>query len=295
MIFDLMAKLFSKHDLPQEFRIPMKHCKLFVFPGRARELLLKERNEEEAAFLRENFFLPFQYVAIEDTASCVILWDKDKGAKGLHVERMFLECMPADADAEEFREKARAAGSEDAVEILKSLPPKTCIISYGCIRYCDMGTQSMRLEGKLLAAIGVCPDGVVFPPEELSKVLPPEPSTRNVGMALEEIMYFNSPDRFIFEKTPKAFLDGKTKSVPRSHERPIYTILSPTEIRKEMQLPESTDKRSVRLHERRRHYRTLNDDRFVNAKGKTIVVKASWIGPSENIVGNKRYKVLLDR
>jgi hypothetical protein len=50
-----------------------------------------------------------------------------------------------------------------------------------------------------------------------------------------------------------------------------------------------------RPHERRAHERKLRSPKFVHKQGQKIIVKSSWIGPKENRVGGKRYRVIVDQ
>ena len=58
-------------------------------------------------------------------------------------------------------------------------------------------------------------------------------------------MPLNDPETFILESTPLAALNrkpvklkpGQIRRIPRTHERPAYTILKPHEIRERMKLP----------------------------------------------------------
>lgn len=85
------------------------------------------------------------------------------------------------------------------------------------------------------------------------------------------------------------------RKIPRHHDRPVYTLLTPQAIRQQY-IPRSKvpTGRKVGAHERRRHYRTLRSDRFTRMRGRTIVVPATWVGPSEAVIGNRRYRVMLD-
>jgi hypothetical protein len=141
----------------------------------------------------------------------------------------------------------------------------------------------------------------------------------NAYSTVQEIIYFNQSDRFILEEKPLVAKKRKKKlqqKILRSHERPKYTILKPHDIRKRMRLPKvHIDKKSPIAHERRRHSRWLSNKKYAFDKdgkpreGKIIPygrrkgeiyylhvdVPATWIGPSENIVGNKHYKVLVNK
>ena len=127
----------------------------------------------------------------------------------------------------------------------------------------------------------------------------------NVMTAYEEVMYINQPTHFILEQVNVKLHEKfqrkfggkkKKKRYPRSTERPTYTVLPPKKIRQKMGLPpienETNGKKAP--HWRRAHTRVLRSDRY-RQKGKTIFVKACWIGPSEAKVGGKHYKVLLDK
>jgi hypothetical protein len=136
------------------------------------------------------------------------------------------------------------------------------------------------------------------------------PVLGNVNTSLQEVFYFNSPDRFIVEECPiKAMQRWKKRKqrerrkhkgkrrvqVRREHERPVYTLLKPKEIRVKLGLPALAAGGPRRPHERRRHYRTYRDERYVKMRNKTVVIPASWVGPSEATIGNRRYRILLDK
>jgi hypothetical protein len=121
----------------------------------------------------------------------------------------------------------------------------------------------------------------------------------NISTAIEEIIYFNSPDRFIVESRPAKVKhrDARSLRILRSVERPQYILLKPQEIRQRLHLQGvgSGNGSTKTPHERRRHYRTLKSDKFVNKKGETVVVKGTWVGPSEAVVEGRIYRVLFNR
>ncbi|MCB0346442.1 MAG: hypothetical protein KDD66_15090, partial [Bdellovibrionales bacterium] len=79
MLFDSLLGLVERNYLPAEVARVVRNSRLFVFPGRAHEVLAEEKSatDEEIAELNERFRLPFDTVAVEDSASLVIIADCD--------------------------------------------------------------------------------------------------------------------------------------------------------------------------------------------------------------------------
>lgn len=307
MIFDLFARLCERH---YPILVPiLKQARLFHFPAYAQTFLAKEHSEEERKFMQEMFFLPFPVIAVEDKVSCILMWDAVKDQRGINQRRFVAECLPALVPEEEGLRKDEPCSVEEYEKTISDLPPKTATISVGKIDSFIVESQKRHLiEGSLQDAFLASKKGGLLVSTEKMKALRHgnsgswENSTRaflrNVCTALEEVAYLNTPDRFILEKSP--FRGSKKKKqqtgIARSHDRPIYTLLRPKEIREEMKLSEPTavGGLSRRPHERRAHTRTFKSDRFTNKKNKSIIISATWIGPKENIVGKTRYKVLVD-
>lgn len=103
-------------------------------------------------------------------------------------------------------------------------------------------------------------------------------------------------ENFILETTPKKVRKPKPGKIPRSHERPYYTLLTPKKIRKKLGIenPGSKSGSSPTPHERRGHWRTYRAECYKNMRGKRQWIDPLWIGASEARVGNKIYKVRLD-
>lgn len=160
------------------------------------------------------------------------------------------------------------------------------------LQWSSMGTTNIEertyRENDLSGAIDSC-----WSNEKLAEIV--NTISGYVMMANTALSFINHPKKFIFETKDVSMTDKVSKlKNRRSHQRPTYTVISPLEIRNIMNVTADTG-RIVSAHERRRHPRWFKSDRFVNVKGQVIWVESTWIGPSEQTVGNKHYKVLLDK
>jgi hypothetical protein len=117
-----------------------------------------------------------------------------------------------------------------------------------------------------------------------------------IGKAMTLIMSLNTPDRFILETAPVNTGVRSKNYIPRSHQRPEYILLHPGVIRQYMKTEHEIMGKTRCGHERRAHNRTYPDDpiKFPKAHGKTVRIDAMWIGTTEAVVGDRRYKVILD-
>jgi hypothetical protein len=303
MIFDKLCGIAERHV--KEFRPILDAAKLFEFPGRAHDILPKGIDPKLSDMLMETFFLPFPVVAIEDTASCVVLVDQKPDQQGFADFRMFIECAPLDPRmASEYGDVT----PEEAEAIKKgiiNMPTDACIVRAGEIRF--MGLNQAVLDGEnmlyecrrqwfavMTKSKIISPARVLDSNNELDQHII-QCGGRAAATALEEVYYFNAPDRFVVEKSSVANPRKSNLKIKRSGERPSYVLLTPKEIREKLIPAEAQAHGSTRQpHERRRHFRTLRSDRYVNAQGKTIVIPATWIGPDEGTVNGRRYKVRLD-
>jgi hypothetical protein len=107
------------------------------------------------------------------------------------------------------------------------------------------------------------------------------------------LMYLNQPKKFIFEFHPTNMKPSK-KKIARSDRRKTYTVLRPNEIRKIMRTHAESG-RTVTGHDRRGHWRHFNSERFINNRGSRKWIDAVWVGPKEAVIGNKKYRVVLDK
>ena len=298
MIFDQFCGLVERHF--PNLRRYAESARIFHFPGKAHEIL--PHTMENADYFLENFFLPFRTVAIEDPASMIILFDPEPEARGLGIKRMFIECTPIGQAGGNFYDSDRLDNEvQDGYRELAKQYGELWHVTKGWLSFLGYKENTWRIGGHVDYVALVSMKSLI---NEYTKGLDELDASilRNISTAFEELMYFNSPDRFILEETPLGALQKRgtgaaRAKIPRSHDRPVYTILEPTEIRQKLNLPiERTGTHASPVpHDRRAHPRTLRSEKFKNKKGQTIIIPATWVGVSEVTRGNKRYKILLDR
>lgn len=299
MIFDDFVSV-SKFcpDLKQYLR----RARIFHFPAYAREFVPTEISDEEVVFLKENFFLPFPCLAVEDKTSCVLIWDDKQTKKeiptGIDRKRFFAECLPAgnlDPAAYRADEEELIKGAPDIPELKGAF-----LISWGHVEHFRIVNNKEELVGgRFAGGLLVNKHEVLFEFQAESGLTQQqftEGFLKNCKTALEEVTYMNSPSRFILEKRPLQVRQHRNKRrIPRSNERPVYTLMTPKEIRTEMRLPPVSSGGARSPHERRRHVRKYRDARFSErVRNKTYIIPATWVGPSETRFDGHRYKVMLD-
>jgi len=96
MIFDELCS-YSERYLKPERRHSLGECKLFTFTEDLCDLSEEGIDYEERRLLSEAFFLPYPHVALEDSLSCVALFDPEEGCNGSEVNRYYLACFLDDA------------------------------------------------------------------------------------------------------------------------------------------------------------------------------------------------------
>lgn len=295
-IFDTFCKCVERFLPDHKVKELVARSKLFVFPGRSQDVLPKTFTDEEVQFFKDNFILPFSTIAVEDLASCVILSDTIKEQKGLEEYRLFAECVPFSPKTLENFSNWTSEDNEGAIE-------GNILITMGDLKLIQEGGSKQYIHGSVFCAFVMNLEKDAINDRSSDFHTNDEYANhtlKNAAVALEEVMFFNNPERFVMEKTPLGYIKRRKSGkrdvkIPRSHQRPIYTILDPKEIKRYMGITESeTERNSPRPHERRRHYRHLRSDHFKNKKGQVIVIPATWIGSSEATVGNHQYKVRLD-
>lgn len=299
MIFDTLAAIVERH-YPQLFN-DVNKAKLFVLPYPAHEVIPQKIPPEEMSLLEEEFFLPFRTIAVEDPATCTILIDTEKDQKGIGTRRLFMELIDFSAPQSAF-DPRRTEGH--SVEDLRAMtPPGTCKLTLGSIDevkvdatksgfWINITLEHSALVNKQKVVIEFEPGRPVWQAIQ-------EESSKNMLSTLQEVMWFNTPSRFVVEvsspKAKKKAAEKKHKRIVRSDSRPHYTLLTPGEIRKILRIPDPDPTgRHPAPHWRRRHKRFLTDPRYTKKRFKWVDVPATWVGPDEAIVEHKRYKIRWD-
>lgn len=306
MIFDQLCHHIERQPLLPQLLGMDRRDMLFHFVKSARLFLIDKAvenlpiNWDEAVVDEENFFLPFPIVAIEDPDSCVLLIDTLKEQTGLIKPRMVIMCSSGGRHIEEdfFSRHGRAPTSNEILRV-----KQFCYIAAGMIYNGSFGgvEEGWGFKVGLMGGVWMDGDEIAGTSKTLGYMYPnmdKEGLTLDLGThaksAIEEIIWFNQPHRFVMEASSLKTKTPKPGRLPRSHERPTYTLIRPNDARRIMRLPSLHQGGTVAPHERRRHFRTLRSEVFTNKRGQTIQVRATWVGPDEAIVGNKKYKIMTD-
>jgi len=316
MYFDQLCNMLERHfpDLAPF----MEEAKVFYLPVNPHEMLQDELEEDQGDRL-DLFRLPFPIIAVEDNASVVVIIDDDENNIGLNCVRHCIMYTPSEKkdgayDPEKQKESKHLFG-----QVHESFQGGNKEFD-GCLEFLDIFSISKNDTLSEWVVDGVYQDSYfvnkkyksksiktmmeeTLPSDAIKYVLDLQAKTvlDNASVAFREIFYFMNPNFFILKEEPlnaKPKKGKKKDMISRSHERPLYTALRPTQIREKLglQQPPTPDRKrgSPVPHERRAHLRRLKKESGYK-EDKVITVKASWIGDSEKIIGNKRYKVILDR
>lgn len=302
MLFDKLCGLVERYF---PFMSSYFHnAALFHFPGIPHNFLTEIKNEINYNEANELFSLPFPVVAIEDNASVTVLMDTQKDQIGLHGERHFIDMFCID---EKFGENTneRMRSREEIQDVKKEIYENFGVsysVSMGSIysiHYKD-GSGRLSCDGFVSSIYLLNKKKIIYHHEIKNKHDMDDSvkeALRNPITAYEELIMLSNPKYFVLEESPATEnkRQKKDKKIPRSEQRPIFTYLKPNEIRKKLNLkhPETGERNSPAPHERRKHLRRLRKESGFK-EDRIVPVKASWIGASEKVVGNKRYRVRLD-
>lgn len=266
MLFDKLCGIIERHA-PQ-YRKYLEEARIFHF-------------EEDFGSITapsdpyEKFFLPFRTVAVESSYdySVKIYSDHVKDQVGLTEYRTFIDCGYIPSHNIYTLTKG-IIGSIQGVQAKRHLK-----IRFDFAIICN--------KDRILRDLRMFPDKWSGDVEEDAKY--------NVMLGITRLIYVNTVHRFVLEEASIKASTKKSKKIPRSIERPIYTLLTPDQIRRKLGLADRVHQGGTKTpHERRRHMRILRSDKFVNKKGQALIIPATWIGDREKIIGNKRYIVRTD-
>lgn len=307
MFFDKACKMAERH-LPKIKQL-LQEARLFdLSEYSAHEMLPESLSPEELEYQKTGFSLPFPVCWFEDKATGVLLVDTHPEQLGMDVEHFYVEYFPMGGMHEGFDANHMPIGVDVQAQV-ESMRQMTqahgvkfedcCIMHFGTIQMKDLKNNGVEFGqyGSLHRTLVGTPEKVILDisGEEINEELL-KSSIINAAVAFKEAMTLNSPNRFILETAPlKIKKQKKAGLIPRSHQRPKYTLLKPKEIRKQMGITDPETTGSRKPHERRAHPRRLTSEKFTKMQGKIITIPATWIGPSESIVGKRKYKVLLDK
>ena len=325
----------------------LKEARLFHFPYKAHEVMQAEMRKLDPVDMQYTFTLPYDTVAVEDESSCVVLWDREKNQMGLGELRGFIDCVRLDYDRDNFDDNEDAERMYEKVSKNPThkyfVENKYCAVTAGYVNCVYFTTDNLITEGNLNHSFIANKKHLWGENYHLDEKSPKLPYTladflsgkvsekdlrdsvphamdrtdiltsalRNAQTALNEIFLTRQPTRFIVEDTPKkAKTNGKL--IPRSHQRPIYRILTVPEIRKIMKTENHPENRKSPIsHIRSRHKRILRSERYaVDRQGKPrekkyfaygprkgdhyydiIDIPATWVGPDEVEIGKRWIRV----
>ncbi len=300
MIFDKICGYIEKYKKLNTLRPLVESSKLFDFPLKAHEI-----PQTLTAESFQEFFLPFPTVAIEDKASLIILSDVEPGQIGMNSPRLFIEVMPLVIDTGAFAHGPEFEPDFDPMVNLANNGIEAIIIVGYISSHKVRDEGGVEIQGGTRSMFYINIDG------EINEVPPPSDANmtlRNPIAAVEEIIYFNTHNRFILESKLKNPPKRKNKKIIRSHERPKYTILEVGKIRSKLGL-EQVDPLKVLEHgfDRRAHWRYFQDKKY--SENNTLSLKplpdgrmyykktrvgSTWVGPTKAIVGKRIYTVRTD-
>lgn len=299
--FNAVCRVVQAHrrraELPNwVFRL-VQNAAYFQFPGHSALDLPNEKIFAEGAdAVSESFFLPFRQTVVEDDEKIVFLEDSEEKQEGLAGSRKYVVAFyhtNADSDKNAL---VFEWGSIESGAFTNSAGP---------IESPKWGTRlGISLHGGMLAT----KKEIIQPLDGFSASDFTDPNSQTiirnvstlVGGALRVIAYFNMPNRFIFEVGPVKPEPDHGAKIKWGEVRPRFTLLTPGEIKRVLGVPDDADVEAEIArspHPRRAHKRKFRSDRYKASGlfGTSILIPATWVGPSEAVIGQRLYRVHLDR
>lgn len=226
----------------------------------------------------DNLFLPRDPCAIEDASSCVVIEDNYVNQVGVDKPRTFLDIQTVTPDKCPNAFLNAAPFSKSAIFVCK-------------FEYSHVGEEHCILP-QMVFFIPHGGEGVfiIKPPlgSDFSALL-----AMQATKAIQEIAAINSPANIVVEhrEAMTKLRDGRTVKVDQMKKRPrgsrpisrIRYLVLPKRKAHILVTGAHSEAESVQRcpHVRRRHLRYLGSERFNHKRGETIIVRESWIGPTE--------------
>lgn len=318
MLFDLFIQ--HRDMFPPKFRTYVQRARLFQFDLMPTETMCGFSTDLIDG-LSYDFFLPFPVVAVEDKVSCVIVADIEKESIGLNVPRIFMEVAPLVNYTKDGAYKLQSTATDDEITkdkerrdmLAKHMQEGTAyphVVRYG-FTHIEWSTEYKKWKAysKLGGSFIIRKDGIYdmtkIPTLKMDDIV--DDFCRACVTAYEELIHLSSPQKFILMTMNKSNDNKQHIKYKLARERPLYTVLTPQQIRKIIKkdepIPEHDKQGRVilerRAHIRREHTRTLKNEKFKDKIGQVINVKrafvpAIWRGEYEHEDSINRYRVLLD-
>lgn len=267
MLFDLLCKMYEKTHLQQ---LP-RQAKLFVFNGKLPEV---SKDNLGIVFPYNTVAYEYQVIAGEYQVlanNCILI-----------------------SNVVEEKEAIKDMNARYTVVLISQFPnPKM-----------NMRMETIVIDGYFLESapqeLSVYPtaacqiiDGKMMNPQEING-----DHLRwfndMTQYAIDATNVLSEPSMHIVKQYPAR--EHNSKLILRSHQRPIYTVVNTAMLQTRYELGRMSGESGITKssHFRRAHKRLLTSERFTSKRGQYVKVKHTWIGPSETIINNRRYQVILD-
>lgn len=193
MIFDALGAIASKWLT--EIRPLVDAATLLHLPVTPHEVLPRQQDLETMSKVSVGFKLPYPITAIEDHASCVVLIDPRPDLLGLDEQRLFVECVPLQADEDRYNDTPAARALCEAGKANR--PPGMYSVCLGRISCPAQRAGSWLATGDLLWVVNGTVAGPYSTADDFHAL--PEPliavmvqaSLRNAMTAIEEVIALN--------------------------------------------------------------------------------------------------------
>jgi hypothetical protein len=319
--FDTLMDL--SHKVPERLRKHLKTAKLFqydLYPVDTMEGV----SMDSVPKLIETFAMPFPRVAIEDNVGVVIFAGEKDEVTDLTATRTMIgltevldsEKVYRDNDSDDMflnsvlgNDRAtRRAAIKDMNGSFLLYTGNISVVwlpdeEKWCVESADVFTFSIiSANEECIPSIDL--DFKTMAIKEDIYALAERDMARAAITAYEELLPLGNQDKVILRTIPRK-KDKHPPKYPKTHQRPLYTLLKPNEARQVMGLPEPKPAKKGgrtikerRAHWRREHQRVLRSPKWGDKVGTVIeidktFIPAFWNGDRDAADQEHYYKVIL--